>query len=445
MADSALNYTYRYASPSEVLPDPVAPRLSLASQILPAGPPLFLRARLLAPKRTGELLLALMEVVDARFFMPAAMLARILRLADPVVTCSLERLRFEAFSQCCGAYARVDLLENALEGELLNPGTTNVDFNPPMRAALARLADTQPAALTVGADRLELSSPRAEVVERKVKLPTRWLRGFVEVQAVQARMRPAFEASGAALRRLLQELRPTKNTSFVTPAGPALRVSSSSSPGAIPVGGLDRLKVLTRAVRHAERLEVSSDEVTGASGWSIYTPDARLQYILSPDPSRGFSGEGQVLDTLNEGPSTALGAVRAALRWQSRLDAASLAAASGHPLPQIERALAVCAASGLLGFDLSDRAHFHRELPFDLSLIAKHQSRLTNAAVLQATEDAVEFDQPDQAWVSSNGKRYRVWLGPDSRCTCPWIAKHGSSRGPCKHILAARASQPKAN
>lgn len=445
MADSALSYTYRYASPSQVLPDPTSPRLSLASQLLPAGPPLFLRARLLAPKRTGELLLTLMEVVDARFFMPAAMLARILRLADPVVTCSSERLRFEAFSQCCGAYARVDLLENALEGELLNPGTTNVDFNPPMRAALARLADTHAAALTVGADRVELSSPRAEVVERKVKLPTRWLRGFVEVQAVQARMRPAFEASGSALRRLLQELRPTKNTSFVTPAGPALRVSSTSSPGAIPVGGLDRLKVLTRAVRHAERLEVSSDDVTGASGWSIYTPDARFQYILSPDPSRGFSGEGQVLDTLNEGPSTALGAVRAALRWQSRLDPASLAAASGHPLPQIERALAACAASGLLGFDLSDRSYFHRELPFDLSLIAKHQSRFTNAAALQDSGDSIEFDQPDQAWVASNGNRYRVWLGPEPRCTCPWIAKHGNSRGPCKHILAARAAQQKAN
>jgi predicted nucleic acid-binding Zn finger protein len=30
-------------------------------------------------------------------------------------------------------------------------------------------------------------------------------------------------------------------------------------------------------------------------------------------------------------------------------------------------------------------------------------------------------------------------------CSCPWWAKHGGSRGPCKHVLAvhvARSRQP---
>lgn len=445
MAEAALRYTYQYVRPSEVdVAAPGKPRLQLAAQVEPnTAPKLFARGRLISPRRTGELLLGLMEVVDARFFVPGAMLAARLRLADPVVTCSDERLRFEAFSQCCGAYARVDLLENAVDGDLLNPGTTNVDFNAPMRAGLARLSDKSDAHLAIGADRVELSSARADVVERKVKLPVRWLRGFVEVQAFQARMqRPAFTASGAALRRLLQELRSHQGTAYLSAAGPAIRAHSRMQAGAVAVGGMDRLKVLARAARHAERVEVFADEATGASGWSIHTPDARFHYVLSPEPSRGFSGEGQVLETLaaHGAAGGALGAVRAALRWQARLDPAKIAGESGHAPAQVEQALAVCAASGLVGFDLADRAYFHRELPFDLSLIEKHQSRLANARKL-VEADAVEFDAPNQAWIVSGGNRYRVWLGAEPRCTCTWVAKHGSSRGPCKHILSARAAQ----
>ena len=417
--------------------DGVSPELRLTAEVRPAGPNLFVRGRLLAPKRIGDLLLTLMEVVDARFFVPGAMLARMLRLADPVVTCGLARVRFEAFSQCCGAYGRVDLLENAMEGEILNRGTTNVDFNPPMRAGLARLSDAGPARITVGADRVELESGRAQVVERKVKLPERWLRGFVEVQAFQARMQRVFGAGGAALRRFLHELRSHTGIAYVSAAGPLIRVTPTEQRGAVAVGGLDRLKVLLRAARHAESLEVFADPATGASAWVIGTPEARFQYVLSPEPSRGFSGEGQVLETLASAGGNATGAVRAALRWQDRIDAAELASTGGHDVGDVRRGLAVCAASGLVGFDLADGAYFHRELPFDLSLIERHQSRLVNARALAAA-GAVEFDAEDRAWVTSGEKRYRVWLGAEPRCTCPWVAKHGTSRGPCKHILTAR-------
>lgn len=438
MSGSALAYTYRYAGESAVLPDPAGPKLRLATQVAPSAPALFLRGRLLAPRRTGELLLTLMEVVDARFFVPGAMLAAKLRLADPVVTCGRERLRFEAFSQCCGAYARVDLLANAIDGELLNRGTTNVDFNPPMRAGLARLSDAGATFLTIGADRVELESDRAQVVERKVKLPERWLRGFVEVQAFQSRMEPAFRTSGAALRRFLSDIRKERDVRYVSLLGSILRVSAVREPNTVPVGGLDRLKVLARAARHAESVDVYGDPGSGASTWVIHTPEARFQYVLSPEPSRGFSGEGQVLERLVDGSGPALGTVRACLRWQDRIDPVEIAASSGQAPQEIARGLAACAATGLVGYDVADGGYFHRELPFDLSLIAKHQARLAGAQALQE-EGAVSFDGPESAWVQSGDTRYRVWLGDAPRCTCPWIGKHGTSRGPCKHILSAQA------
>jgi hypothetical protein len=47
--------------------------------------------------------------VASRFFVPPAMLERILALADPIVTSGGGMLRFEGFSGCRSVYARVDL------------------------------------------------------------------------------------------------------------------------------------------------------------------------------------------------------------------------------------------------------------------------------------------------------------------------------------------------
>ncbi len=99
-------------------------------------------------------------------------------MADPVVTCNEGAVRFEGFSGCCGVYARVDLDERAFQGDLYRTGTTNVDFNNPMRAALTRLRDDEETRLAVGADEVVLSRGADSVVEKKVKLPIRWIKGF---------------------------------------------------------------------------------------------------------------------------------------------------------------------------------------------------------------------------------------------------------------------------
>src|SRR5688572_1666307 len=157
MATVALDYTYRYSQPSALLSEGDLERLFLATTSAPETSPLFFRGTLRQPRRTADLLLALSRVVRTRFHVPPAMLARILAEADPVVTCSEDRLRFEGFSSFCSVYARVDLLPDALDGALLGHGTTNVDFNPPMRAALAGIREREPVRLSVGAAEVELA------------------------------------------------------------------------------------------------------------------------------------------------------------------------------------------------------------------------------------------------------------------------------------------------
>ena len=64
------------------------------------------------------------------------MLRKIIRMSDPVVTSGGGLIRFEGFSGCCSAYARLDMNSGSYDGVVVAQGTTNVDFNADMRAAL---------------------------------------------------------------------------------------------------------------------------------------------------------------------------------------------------------------------------------------------------------------------------------------------------------------------
>jgi hypothetical protein len=269
MSGPALDYAYQYTSPSRAIPTPDGLSLVLATCGGGESHPHFFRGKLLRPRRTAELLRGLVEVVQARFFTPPAMLARILTLADPVVTSGGDILRFEAFSACCSTYGRVDLLPHAVDGEWLSRGTTNVDFSAPMRAALAKIRDAEHVTLSVGSEAVELMRGSDAVIERKVALPVRWLKGFVEVQAFQARMVRKLEVSGAEATRFLRSLPRglTAGACWVVPAGRGLRLSRVETRGGVRVGGLERLHLLEHLARHANFMRIYEDEQAHVSGW----------------------------------------------------------------------------------------------------------------------------------------------------------------------------------
>ena len=446
MAGIALNHTYSYQSPSLVEEIEGSARIMLSTSGIGAEPDLFFRGTLASPRHTADLLLALVRVVQSRFYTPPAMLARILAMADPVVTCAENRLRFEGFSACCGVYGRVDLLPTAIDGALLAPGTTNVDFNPPMRAALSRLRDTEPAKLTVGAGAVELESRGERTFEKKVALPLRWLKGFTEVQSYQARMEPRFEISGTEARRFLHSL-PRKGTGYlaawIVRAGSGLRISTLGGPGAVRVGGLERLRILEDIVRHISTVRVYSEQDGGTTGWEADCGIARMFLVLSPESRRGFSGEGQALLALaNSVPDSAVQRVQAALGWQPVVDVGGLSSICTMEPMIVRAALARLGARGLVGYDLSEGAYFHRELPFDLSRVEELQPRLLDARKLLAANGvkmAAQDADSVEAWVQGTDCEHHVRIAPDgSRCTCPWYSKHSGDRGPCKHILAVQ-------
>ncbi len=418
-----------------------------------ATAPHFFTGQLVKPQRTAGLLRALMSIVRSRFHIPAAMLSRVLAEADPVVTSSDDRLRFEGFSACCGAYARVDMLPDSVNGQTFGRGTTNVDFNQPMLTALAKIRDSDCVQLNVGTKHVELTRNSESVVEKQVALPVRWLKGLVEVQSCQSRMALVHDISGREAMRFLRSLprmKTNRRETFVVATGQGLRLSQIAARHAVRVGGLERLHVLEDIVADAERLRVYTDEVTGASAWELTYSDCRFCLVLSPEVWRGFSGEGQALGAMASARwDHVLPLVRAKLAWNAVIDEEALhrsiaaeASSVAFEASTLRGALAVLGTQGLVGFDLAEGCWFHRELPFDLNAVEKQHPRLKGARKLLA-EGHVRLGRRSQqqieVFVQSGGIEHRVRLSDENaKCTCPWFAKHGSTRGPCKHILASQ-------
>lgn len=154
---TSIAHAYRYLAPSSFGSDG-RQHLQLATSGPADTHPYFFEGELKSPRLSAELLTAIHLIVGSRFFTPANSLARLIALADPVVTAGGGMLRFEGFSACCSAYIRADFLPGSYDGDVVATGTTNVDFNPPMRAALARVGDGGGLSLAVGQDALRLRS-----------------------------------------------------------------------------------------------------------------------------------------------------------------------------------------------------------------------------------------------------------------------------------------------
>ncbi|MEW2379100.1 SWIM zinc finger family protein [Micromonospora sp. NPDC047812] len=429
--------TYRYLGSSTLARD----GLGLQTSGGPAPHPRFFTGFLTTPPAAAAGLLAVAEVARTRYHRPVSPAS-----LDPVVTGSRDRLRFESFSGCCGVYARLDTLPAGLDGDIIEHGTTNVDVNNPLREALARVGGLDPLHLSVGPDDLTVSTMDGPIVEKKVPLPARWLRGFAEVQILSAAFEPRAEIPATEAATFLRRLPTTSDRSvlWAVPAGRSLRLTSRPVPGAVCLAGASRLTALRGMLRFAETLRVYGPTVAAGSPpvpstWELDTGALRLSLTLSPEPYRGFSGEGAALTALaGDDVVDDADLVAAVLSWDPTIDVDRLATDTGLDPARVRAALAQLGTAGRVGYDVSEAAYFHRVMPYDADRAERDNPRLVGArALLDA--GAVELDATT-ATVRSGDQIYRVRRLPDGdlTCTCPWWAKHRGQRGPCRHALATR-------
>ena len=399
MTSTPLTYRYPFASDFYKGDTPSLDAATVNLRRAVEHPYLF-QGKVLCPTGFAKYLSLLTKIVKTHFF---------LRLdpnyLDPVVTVAKDMIRLECFSACCGVYARADLPMNSFDGEPVTFGTTNVDFGLKMQLALARITDNDPIEFRIGREQVELATSTENVIERKVELPMRWVKSFTEVEPLQKQLRDRIKVDRGQATKFFRSLpkgKSPKQKMYATPMGTGLRLSTRKNGGAVPFSGVHRVSVLESLMPVCDFLRVWADEDTGVSGWEVDGAAGRFFALLSPEPYRGFSGEGQNLDRLATEP------------WELT-----------HA-----------------GFDVVQQSDFERELPLDLTGFIKLQPRLKNAnKLLESGEISVvkslgsrEFDVSVPGRPVAHYVRIRE---AGNACSCRWYSRFQGSRGPCKHVLAA--------
>jgi len=441
MADM-FTYQYPFASVLNKFNNQDTLFLSKYSEVEKKEAPCFFWGKLTDPFITARCLIALHNVVQSSFNLSPAEIAQ---LRDPIVTAGNSKIRFEGFSQCTGVYARVDILPDGHDGEFLENGTTNVDFNQPMIAALSRIHRNESVLLSVGKKEVTVSAANATVVERKVPLPVKWIKGLSSVQIFMSEAEKAFTFNRTEALQLFQSM-PTgkpKADYFLVVRGNKPTFSTLKSTSAICIGGVHRLKLLEPLIPFADTLRMFAHPTMQSTTWQLYFGKIRFSLSLSREAWRGFSGEGAALESLIESvPDAWIDAVDKYAYANQAFNPTLLSVNEGIALQQIDNIAGRLSAMGLLGYDVDENNFFYRRLPFKLSRILSLNPRLKDAQKLLA-ENKVEIyshtTNRTEAKVAGSGVHHTVVLeGDKERCTCTWFSRHQGERGLCKHILAVK-------
>ncbi|RQO75508.1 hypothetical protein DBR43_09185 [Pedobacter sp. KBW06] len=366
-------------------------------------------------------------------------------LRDPIVSAGTERIRFEGFSSCNGVYVRLDMKPEAIDGEFIASGTTNVDFNDPMLNALNSIQKNEKVTLAVGQQDVQVITGKTKVTEKKVTLPMRWIKGLTSVQLYLADMDLKFELNKIQTIQLFQTLPKgnVKGDFFITKRAGKFMFSTLMTTDGVRIGGIHRLRLLDGVLAISEKIFVyeSADKQTCA----IVCEFGKMQLLMafSPDAYRGFSGEGKALEHMTEDvPVEWVYGLNSLLKSNETFDPTLLSIEHDIDFGTMDQLTSSLSSIGLLGYDLTGRNHFYRQLPFKTERILSLNPRLKNAKKLVDNEE-VQILRNEAGYVEANvkgtGVQHKVVMDHQGdRCTCEWFTAYQGKRGICKHMLAVK-------
>ncbi len=412
------------------------------SEVAQGNLPCFFRGTISNPYFLARCLMTLSNVVRSNFILTQAQLEA---MRDPIVTVGAGKIRFEGFSQCAGVYARVDVTEEAQKEAFVASGTTNVDFNQEMISALGQVSKKSDFTLYVGTKEVSVHTENHRVVEKKVTLPTRWVKSLTAVQHYMAHSRAYATLNRLQALQLFRSI-PTgivKTDYYLFKRAGKFIFSPMAYKDAVRIGAINRLRLLEPLIPLIDELKIFVHEKELSVTWQLYFDNVVFSLTLSYDAYRGFSGEGALLEELMEEIDEETVKRFGNFAYANQTFSPTLLPIRlGKDPKTIDRFTAKLSAMGLLGYDLDIGAYFYRRLPFKPSRILALNPRLKGAKKLIENNQVrilLNENGKIEAKVAGSGVDHLVVIEHgEAKCTCQWFGKYQGARGDCKHVLAVR-------
>jgi len=218
-------------------------------------------------------------------------------------------------------------------------------------------------------------------VEKKVKLPMAWIKGFASIPYLTSQSTKVAELKGPAIAQFFHTIpdRSDRNASYWFTSGlRGAKLSRTKVPGSFLVRSPERLKDLGAIAHLAKKLSVYEMNQKQMSIWTMELEETQLTVALSAEIWRGFSGEGAGIQELFNTGDPLLGE-ELLPEMESPISASKLAYQTELSISEVNSNLALLSAQGLIGFDHSTNEWFQRFLPYSEILINKTNPRLKTA------------------------------------------------------------------
>ena len=410
-------------------------------------------------------------------------------ILDPVISVHPDKVFFEVFSKDEGTYANLSISMDAFE-LTSDPvcGTTNIDFSEQLFQSISRFRSYRQTRLTIGQQGVAVDTDGTDqVLEKKIKIPDSWLRGFLQVQSAALLPTDSFSIAPIDLYNALRHLRMNgdqkgkrrglrielvpgeKPRIVLEPWETVLETSQSVYEGreakVIRVWGRRRLSLLRRMLPMTETIDVHltgsglpsfwvlrSKQMTftmGITGFTASNWSKALDFdLLLPPRLRGSKDTQKPLEKIVKHLSK---------NW--REDETGLTKATKLEGEELVQNVQLGCQQGQLMFDVPEQVYRLRpltEVPLDLERL-QFRSRFERSAYdLLHRKNAVSIvsenrihgsglELTGKADVAEDRREYRPQLlvSDDgfvgrAECTCNQFRTQGLKAGPCTHLIALR-------
>jgi predicted nucleic acid-binding Zn finger protein len=406
------------------------------------------------------------------------------RILDPIITVHPDEVFFEVFSKDEGTYAKLAIDRSALEldGSVVC-GTTNIDFSDALLTSLQQLRSYRETHFDIAKDAVKVATTAVgEVLEKQIRVPDSWVRGFLQVQSAATLPRDTFSLAAIDLYNLLRHLRmhgdkkgkrrglrielvPGEKPRLVLEPWEVVLPCSTRFEGKAPkivrVWGRRRLMLLRNVLPFVEKVDVHLLGSGLPNFWVLRAADMTLTLGLTGFTQANWS-QAVSFDLLLPRKTQTSEPLETVLKYLGGVwfaKSADIGKATGLKGAALTEALQLGCQQGKLMYDIAGdvvRLRPLTEVPLNLERLeyrnqrerSAHDLLVRRGAVKIVTENRIAgtgLELTGKVIVEEDKREYRpqLLMGDEGQvlkaeCTCPFFRKQGLKGGPCTHLIALR-------